>query len=106
VSEQRRSCENGDGLLMVMVLDADGQQQPGVELLARWDGDNDRFFTGLKPEIGPGYADLQMQEGETYQVVVMGAESQVAQGIVADACEGKETLASWQIVFQWNGLVP
>lgn len=106
VSELRRTCENGDGQMMVMVLDAEGQQQPGIELLARWDGDNDRFFTGLKPEIGPGYADLQMQKGVTYQVVVIGAESQVAQDIVADTCEGKETLASWQVVFQWNGPVP
>jgi hypothetical protein len=91
---------------MVMVLNAEGQQQPNVELLVRWSGGDDHFYTGLKPEIGPGYADFALAKDQTYQVVVVGAESQVAQGIVADTCEGKGYLASWQVVFQWNGQVP
>ena len=79
---------------------------PNVELLARWEGGDDRFFTGLKPETGPGYADMRLHKNRTYQVVVIGAESQVAQDIIADTCEGKGYLASWQVVFQWNGHRP
>ena len=91
---------------MVMVLDAEGQPQPSIELLVRWDGGDDHFFTGLKPEVGPGYADFRLQKGQTYQLVVIGAESQVAQGIEANTCEGQGYLASWQVIFQWNGQAP
>jgi hypothetical protein len=106
VVERRRTCDVTAGQMMVMVLDAEGQQLPNVELLVRWDGGDDRFFTGLKPEAGPGYADFRLRKGEMYQVVVIGAESQVAQDIVADTCEGQAYLASWQVVFQWNGQAP
>ena len=61
---------------MVMVLDAEGQQQPGIELLVRWDGQDGHFFTGLKPEVGPGYADFGLKKGVIYQVLIIGAESQ------------------------------
>jgi len=87
---------------MVTVLDADGQPKPNVELFIRWSGGDDHFFTGLKPEIGAGYADFTMEKGETYQVEVV-MQSDVAQGIVADVCEGKDHLASWYVVFRWNG---
>ena len=87
---------------MIIVLDYEGQPLPNIELLVRWDLGDDRFFTGLKPEVGPGYADFGMAKSNVYQVVVVGAESQVAQGIVADTCD-EGYLASWQIVFQWSG---
>jgi hypothetical protein len=89
-----------------MVLNAEGQQQPNVELLVRWGARDDHFYTGLKPEVGPGYADFTLEKDQAYQVVVVGAESQVAQDIVADTCAGKGYLASWQVVFQWNGPAP
>jgi len=82
-----------------MVLDADGRQMPNVEMIVRWDGGDDRFFTGLKPDIGAGYADFAMEKGETYQVAIVGTESDVAQGIVADVCEG-DHLTSWEVVFR------
>lgn len=106
VIEVQRTCEVAGGQLMVMVLDAEGQQAPGVELLVRWEGGDDRFHTGLKPEIGPGYADLTLEKAVTYQVVVIGAESEAAQDIVADTCEGKGYLASWRVTFQWTGDAP
>jgi hypothetical protein len=89
-----------------MVLNAEGQQQANTELLVRWGGGDDHFFTGLKPEIGPGYADFTLAKDQVYQVVVVGAESEVAQDIVANTCEGKGYLASWQVIFQWIGQAP
>jgi hypothetical protein len=112
VIERRRTCEPPGGQLMVMVLDEAGQPRPNVELLVRWeDGGggrgtsggqeaSDRFFTGLKPEIGMGYADFAMEGGQTYELVVVGTESDVAQGLVADACTDGGYLASWYVVFQ------
>jgi hypothetical protein len=87
---------------MVTVVDRAGEQLPNVELLVRWDGGDDRFVTGLKPEVGPGYADFAMQKGVTYQLTVIGAESDVAQGMVADTCESTGALASWQVRYQWT----
>ena len=86
---------------MVMVLDAGGGQVPNAELFIRWGSGEDRFFTGLKPEFGEGYADYTMEKGETYQVSIV-VDSDVAQGIAADACTGTDQLASWHVVFQWT----
>jgi hypothetical protein len=76
---------------------------PNVEFLIRWSTGEDRFFTGLKPEIGVGYADYALEAGESYQVGIVGTESDVAQGIVADACGEGGALASWEVVFQLSG---
>lgn len=100
LTQQRRTCEEPAGLLRVWVHGADGEPEPNVELLVRWDRGEERFFTGLKPEIGAGYADFAMQKGETYQVGIVTLESDVAQGILADLCVEKGRLASWDVVFR------
>lgn len=99
---QYRTCEGAAGQLRVTVVDWAGEQMPNVELLVRWDGGDDRFVTGLKPEIGPGYADFDLHKGVTYQLVVIGAESDVAQGMLADTC-ATGALASWAVRYQWTG---
>jgi hypothetical protein len=83
----------------VTVLDAGGQPLSSIELLIRWEDGEDRFFTGLKPELGAGYADYDLEAGKSYQVGLVGLKSDVAQGIVADACEDG-TRASWELVFR------
>lgn len=66
--------EPGDSpQLMIEVLDQDGDPLPAVELIVLWDDGQDRFFTGLKPEISPGYADFTMQSGVRYAVQVAGS---------------------------------
>lgn len=57
-----------DPLLMVVVEDANGAPIPGVEVQILWDSGQDRFFTGLKPELGAGYGDFTMTPGVIYQV--------------------------------------
>jgi hypothetical protein len=99
----RRRCDLEQEQLMVMVLDAEGRQLPNVELLVRWDGGEDRFVTGLKPDIGLGYADFDLESGHTYQLAVIGAASQLVQNIVAETCEGASHLATWQVMLQWTG---
>jgi len=96
------------GQVRITVLDQEGKQQPNVELLLRWSEDEDRAFTGLKPEIGAGYADFFVATGQSYQVSVIGTASDVAQGILADECIGEDMeegqIASWEIVFQLSGM--
>jgi len=58
------------GLLQVVVSDSSGRPIPGLEITITWDGGEEHFFTGLKPEIGPGYADYTMQPGTAYALSV------------------------------------
>lgn len=104
---QRRRCDRGSGqgaagLLSITVYDAEGEPLPNVELLIRWGGGEDHFFTGLKPEKGLGYADYVLTAGESYQVGTVGVQSDIAQGIMANTCEDG-TLASWELEFRLRG---
>jgi hypothetical protein len=92
-------------LLSVVVYDAQGDPLPNVELLIRWPEGEDRFFTGLKPEQGAGYADYALTAGQSYQVGIVGIESDVAQDIVVDAC-ADGALASWELVFRLRDRAP
>ena len=62
------------GALQVNVQDSQGRPLPGIEISVTWEQGTDRFFTGLQPEIGLGYADYTMKTGTTYalQVARMG----------------------------------
>ncbi len=60
-----------EGLLQVVLMDARDRQVPGIEIIVTWNGGEDRFFTGFKPEVGNGYADFQMQEGIIYSVRIV-----------------------------------
>ena len=102
VIERRRTCELPGGQLMVTVWDAEGQPRSNVELLIRWDDGDERFFTGLKPEVGLGYADFAMEKGKSYELVVVGMESDVARDILADMCVDEGYLSSWHVVFRLN----
>ncbi|HKJ27460.1 MAG TPA: hypothetical protein VJ965_07465 [Anaerolineales bacterium] len=53
-------------LIQVYVFDASGNQVPGVAVLVTWEGNTNRFITGLKPEFGLGYADFTMDPSKTY----------------------------------------
>jgi hypothetical protein len=74
-----------DGLMQITVLDEGGHPMPGVELTITWDGGEDRFFTGLKPEIGNGYADYLMQSGMRYSLLVARAGAPIS-GLTPPAC--------------------
>jgi len=94
-----------DGLLRVYVRDGSGQGVPGVQILVNWPSGEDRFFTGFKPEVDPGYADFEMEPGEIYQVNLVDVESDSAQEVGADLVDlcpdlPSDIQPSWQIVFQ------
>ncbi len=73
------------GLMQISTIDNRGHQMPGVEIVITWNGGEEHFFTGLKPEIANGYADYIMQAGVTYTVRV--AESGVPiPNLVAPTC--------------------
>ncbi len=88
--------------LQVRVLDASGEGVPGIQILVVWDSGQDRFFTGLKPELGAGYADFTMEPGTTYSLQLLEGESPVT-GLIAEECtddSGETYPGSWLLTFQ------
>jgi hypothetical protein len=82
------------GLLQILVTGADGEPLPGVQIVITSKEGQDTFYTGLYPEISPGYADFAMTAGETYTLKV-GEVSEIEQGIAIPSCGG-----GWQMEFE------
>ena len=97
VVEQQQMCGDPDtaGVLQVYVQDVEGRGLPNVEVQVSWEGGWNRFFTGLKPEIDPGYADFQMSPGQVYDVVVWGAQ---IGDISIEGCPSGPS--GWRLVFR------
>ena len=91
-----------EGLLQVLVLNRSRRQLAGTEIVITWDGGKEQFFTGLKPELGNGYADYLMAPNTTY-TVQLARGSDVALGITAPTCQssaGESFLGSIKLTFQ------
>jgi hypothetical protein len=89
------------GPLLQVFVEDQGQPVPGVELVVRWEGGEDHFFTGVKPELGLGYADYSMQPGVVYTLQLAGGVRPVT-GLTAAECEaqgGGRYWGSWRLVF-------
>lgn len=91
------------GVIEVFVQDYDGQGVPGEAVRVRWDAGEDTFYTGLKPERGPGYADFQMEEGKAYLVELPGRSDPTSQPLVATSCNtenGDKAIGSYRVFFR------
>jgi hypothetical protein len=101
---QETVCDTNlpDGLLQVFVLNRSRRQLAGTEIVITWDGGQEQFFTGLKPELGNGYADYRMTPDTTY-TVQLARGSDVALGITAPTCQtpdGATFLGGIKLTFQ------
>jgi len=91
-----------DGLLQVLVLNSNRRQLAGAEIVITWDGGEEQFFTGLKPEIGNGYADFIMTPDTTY-TVKLGLGSDIAAGLTVPTCQtsdGESFFGGIKLTFQ------
>jgi hypothetical protein len=89
-------------LIQVEIVDAAGQPVAGTRVLVIWDSGQDTFYTGLKPDLGLGYADFTMTEGVLYSLQ-LGETSLPVSDLIAFECQGEsgETfLGSWLLKFQ------
>lgn len=107
LAEREQVCDPllAEPLLQVEVNDAAGGPVSGVEVLVIWDEGQDRFFTGLKPELGLGYADFTMAEGVTYSLQLSAAGEPIT-GLATFECtdeEGESYLGSWLLRFEQPG---
>ena len=83
-----------EGLLMVFVTDAAQKQIPGVEIIVEWSGNEEHFFTGLKPELGIGYADFTMQPNQSYALRIATGSTAVG-GLSAPPCQDEDGNHFW-----------
>jgi hypothetical protein len=94
------------GVIEVFVQDFNGEGVPGQAVRVRWDGGDSTFFTGLKPERGPGYADFDMEQGKGYIVEMPGRSNPTTQPLNAVPCnttDGKGAITSYRVFFRLNG---
>ncbi len=91
-----------DGLLQVIVFNSRRRQVAGAKIIIAWENGQEEFFTGLKPEIGNGYADFSMSPNVTY-ALRLAAGSDIAAGLVAPTCQtpgGEDFLGGVKLTFQ------
>jgi len=103
VEEQELICDPNikEPLIQVLMLDAARQEVSGVELVVNWDGGENSFFTGLKPELGAGYADFSMTPGVVYSLRLRSGGQPVS-NLSATECEstdGSRYYGTWRLVF-------
>lgn len=90
------------GLIEVYVQEPGQGEVPGMEIRVTWDGGEDHFFTGLKPERGLGYADFQMEANRTYTVDIPG-RSPRSNPLTASQCfteNGQNSTTSYRVIFR------
>ncbi|MCP4139233.1 MAG: hypothetical protein GY755_02890 [Chloroflexi bacterium] len=88
------STNISEGLLMVYVSDASKKAVPGAEIIVEWDGKEEHFFTGLKPELGNGYADFAMEANKSY-ALRLAAGSVAVSGLGAPPCQDDDGNHYW-----------
>lgn len=104
--EQTATCADPGrpGQIRILVQDSAGNGLPGIELVVSWATTQDRFFTGLRPEQGVGYADFEMAPQTGYEVTLAGFRGDVAHGLGSDVSPGTcptGTIAlNWHLTFQ------
>jgi hypothetical protein len=100
---QQRICDpdRDEPLLQVVVRDPGGAEIPGAEIVIAWGEETEHLFTGLKPELGLGYADLVMRAETTY-AVRLAEGSEAASGIHASPCNSSNgpRLLSTRLIFE------
>lgn len=101
--ETRLICnpDQAQPLIQIQVQDAAGQPVPSIELVVTWEGGEDRFYTGLKPELGLGYADFLMMPEVLYSLR-LAEGGQAINDISAAEClleDGDRYWGSWLFTF-------
>ncbi len=75
VLSQQTLCDETlpEGLLQIIVQTANRNPLLGVEVILSWAGGEEHIFTGLKPELGSGYADTLLRPEVTYTLRVVNS---------------------------------
>jgi hypothetical protein len=85
----------GESLIQVIATNGAGDGIPGVAIQIVLGNDpNEVFYTGLKPELGLGYADFSAEPGLTYQVEIPDSGLIVSE-IEVPTCQTESEESYW-----------
>jgi hypothetical protein len=103
LQETRLICnpDQSEPFIQIEIQDAAGQPVPSIELVVTWDGGEEHFFTGLKPELGLGYADFLMTPEVVYSLRQTEG-GKVVNDLTAAEClleDGSRSWGSWMLTF-------
>ncbi len=85
----------GETLIQIIATDGSGEGVPGISLEISLGTDPTEFFyTGLKPELGLGYADYLAEPGLTYQLEVPNS-GLVIPDIEVPTCQNESEDSYW-----------
>lgn len=95
-------CESSEAppLVKIFIFDENGQAQAGVRMAMNDGHASSEFFTGARPEFGPGYAEYEMTPGSTYILSILGTETLA--GLQPAACiteAGDPAWGAWLLLF-------
>jgi hypothetical protein len=94
--------DHTDGLIQIFVIDAQDEGIPGLMVKVEWEGQVDIFYTGLKPDISPGYADFTMEPSKLYTVTLVGLAEPVVGIIDSSPCttdSGARITPTYELIF-------
>lgn len=101
--KMEKVCTPGEPMdrIEVVILDSLLEPLPGVEVLVTWDGGQDHFFTGFKPELGLGFGDISIDQDISYELTIAG-NSQVVGDIRLESCDSLtgDYPGGWRLTFQ------
>jgi hypothetical protein len=100
--EQALVCEPtyGEALIQIYVQNAAQEGVPGVEIILQSQAGEERFYTGLKPEIDWGYADFAMTPESTYSLHISTGGEPV--DLFVPECsddQDERYWGSWRLIF-------
>lgn len=78
----------------MIVSDKAAEQVPGVKITITWNGGEEHFFTGFKPELGNGYADYVMPPDILYTLHLADG-SVYAYDLSAPTCKTENEELYW-----------
>ncbi|UYN90046.1 MAG: hypothetical protein KIT08_02130 [Anaerolineales bacterium] len=102
LSSRELLCESSEAppLVKLFIFDENGQAQAGVRIAMHDGEESSEFFTGARPEFGPGYAEYEMTPGNTYILSIAGTETLA--GLQPAACitdAGDPAWGAWLLLF-------
>jgi hypothetical protein len=105
IREQQRICESANEAptLRLFLLDAEGTAQSGWRMVLSSDSGEEESFTGLRPELGAGYAQFDLFPNEIYALEIQDIAT--LEGIAAPDCldeDGESYWGSWLFTLRAN----